>query len=69
MIIIEQMAKKNPVYGVRNTQVLNAKPDLFVSVTTQQRVVSRLNKKLSYMEILLAMRAYVCVHMVKQLEM
>lgn len=59
MIIIKQMAKKK-VYGVRNTQVLNAKPDLFVSSASQQRAVSQ-SDKFSYIERLLAMRQHGCV--------
>lgn len=65
--------KKKSVYGARNTQVLNAKPDLFVSTTAQQRAVSQSDKKFSYIEILLAMRQHgcvcACVRVVKQLEM
>lgn len=53
--IIKQMEEKRKevICGVRNTQVLNAKPDLFVSTTAQQRAVHQSDKKFSYTEMLL----------------
>lgn len=54
---------KKYVYGVKNTQVLNAKTDLSVSTNTQQKSVSQSDKKFSYTEIFLAIRQHrhVCV--------
>lgn len=42
--------EKKIICGVKNTQVLNVEPDLFVSATTQQRAVSQSNQKFPYTE-------------------
>lgn len=52
---------KKYVYGVRNTQVLNAKTDLSVSTNTQQKSVIQSDRKFSYIEIFLAIRQHGCV--------
>lgn len=61
MIITKQMEKnkQTSVYGIRSTQALNVKPDILT--TSQQRAVSHSEHKLSYIEILLAIKQHGCM--------